>query len=47
MRLEIAVDGLGAPLHPGALRYYREVGLEIPDRLIIEEPSAPLTVEEA
>jgi len=22
------------PLHPGALRYYRELGLEIPDRLI-------------
>jgi hypothetical protein len=39
MQLEIAVDGLGAPLHPGALRYYREVGLEIPARLIIEEPS--------
>jgi hypothetical protein len=38
MRLEIAVDGLGAPLHAGALRYYREVGLEIPERLIIEEP---------
>ncbi len=39
MRLEIAVAGLGAPLHAGALRYYREVGLEIPDRLIMEEPS--------
>lgn len=37
MRLEIAVEGLGAPLHSGALRYYREVGLEIPDRLILEE----------
>jgi hypothetical protein len=37
MRLEIAIDGLGAPLHAGALRYYREVGLEIPDRLILEE----------
>jgi TRAP transporter TAXI family solute receptor len=36
MRLELAVKGLGAPLHPGALRYYREVGLEIPDRLILE-----------
>jgi hypothetical protein len=39
MRLEIAVAGLGAPLHAGALRYYREVGLEIPDRLIMEELS--------
>lgn len=42
MRLDIAVAGLGAPLHAGALRYYREVGLEIPDRLIMEEPSSPL-----
>ncbi len=43
MRLEIAIDGLGAPLHPGAIRYYREVGLAIPERLILqsdfEEPS--------
>ena len=36
MRLEIAVKGLGAPLHPGALRYYREQGVEIPERLILE-----------
>lgn len=39
MRLEIAIEGLGAPLHPGAVRYYREVGLEIPERLLLEEPS--------
>ena len=37
MRLEIAIEGLGAPLHQGAIRYYREVGLEIPARLLIEE----------
>jgi hypothetical protein len=37
MRIEIAIDGLGAPLHPGAIRYYREIGLEIPERLILEE----------
>ncbi len=37
MRPEIAVAGLGAPLHVGALRYYREVGLEIPARLLPEE----------
>jgi TRAP transporter TAXI family solute receptor len=36
MRLELAVNGLGAPLHPGALRYYREAGLDIPDRLVLE-----------
>ena len=47
MRLEIAIDGLGAPLHPGALRYYREVGLEIPERLILEEPSTSLVSEGA
>ncbi len=36
MSLDIAIDGLGAPLHRGAIRYYREIGLEIPDRLILE-----------
>ena len=45
MRLEIAIDGLGAPLHPGAIRYYREVGLEIPARLILEESSP--TIDQA
>ena len=34
MSLESAISGLPAPLHPGALKYYREVGLKIPDRLI-------------
>jgi TRAP transporter TAXI family solute receptor len=34
MRLEIAIEGLGAPLHPGSIRYYREMGLNIPERLI-------------
>ncbi len=37
MQLQIAINGLGAPLHPGALRYYREQGLNIPARLIPEE----------
>ena len=45
MRLEIAIDGLGAPLHPGAIRYYREVGLEIPARLLLEESSP--TIDQA
>ena len=31
MSLEKAVAGLPFPLHPGAARYYREQGLEIPD----------------
>ena len=34
MALEKAIDGLPAPLHPGAARYYQEQGLNIPARLI-------------
>lgn len=33
MKLDLALKGLGAPLHPGAARYYREQGLVIPDEL--------------
>ncbi|MEX2496726.1 MAG: TAXI family TRAP transporter solute-binding subunit [Woeseia sp.] len=33
MKPGLALKGLGAPLHPGAARYYREQGLEIPDHL--------------
>jgi len=36
MKLEIALRGLTAPLHPGALRYYRERDLDIPPHLIPE-----------
>ena len=45
MRLEIAIDGLGAPLHPGAIRYYREVGLEIPERLILQSDFEELSAD--
>jgi len=34
MVVENAMAGLPAPLHPGAARYYKEVGLDIPDHLI-------------
>ena len=34
MTLEAAIAGLPVPLHPGAARYYQEVGVDIPDRLI-------------
>ena len=34
MSLDKALAGLPAPLHPGAARYYREVGIEIPVELI-------------
>lgn len=36
MSLESALSGLPAPLHPGAARYFREAGLDIPARLIAE-----------
>ncbi|MFV0476134.1 MAG: TAXI family TRAP transporter solute-binding subunit [Pikeienuella sp.] len=35
--LETAIMNMYAPLHPGALRYYREAGLEIPENLIPPE----------
>jgi TRAP transporter TAXI family solute receptor len=34
MALDKAIAGLPVPLHPGAARYYREQGIEIPDNLI-------------
>ncbi len=34
MDISKAMAGLPAPLHPGAARYYKEVGLEIPDHLM-------------
>jgi TRAP transporter TAXI family solute receptor len=34
MAIERAIAGLPLPLHPGAARYYQEVGIDIPERLI-------------
>ncbi len=34
MSLNRAVSGLPMPLHPGALRYYKEAGIAVPDHLI-------------
>ncbi|MFO7804470.1 MAG: TAXI family TRAP transporter solute-binding subunit [Paracoccaceae bacterium] len=34
MAIEQAIAGLPLPLHPGAQRYYEEVGVDIPERLI-------------
>jgi hypothetical protein len=31
-----AIAGLPLPLHPGAARYYKEVGIQIPERLIVK-----------
>ena len=33
MSLEAAIAGLPLPLHPGAIRYYEEQGIDVPDRL--------------
>ncbi len=38
MSLDAAVEGLPVPLHPGALRYYREAGLEVPAALTASDP---------
>ncbi len=34
MDISKALGGLPVPLHPGAMRYYKEVGLEIPENLM-------------
>jgi hypothetical protein len=34
--LENALSGLPAPLHPGALKFYQEKGLDIPPELIAQ-----------
>ena len=34
MAIEKAIAGLPMPLHPGAAKYYQEVGIKIPERLI-------------
>jgi TRAP transporter TAXI family solute receptor len=41
MSLERALDGLSVPLHPGAVRYYREQGLSIPPHLVLEASLYP------
>lgn len=36
MSLERAISGLPAPLHPGAARYFKEQGIQIPERLLAQ-----------
>jgi len=36
MNIDSSMAGLPVALHPGAARYYKEVGLEIPERLMAE-----------
>lgn len=37
MAIEEALEGIPVPLHAGALRYYREQGIDIPERLILPD----------
>ncbi len=37
MSVDKAMAGLPAPLHPGAIKYYQEVGLDIPEHLMMTE----------
>ena len=41
MELDMALRGLGAPLHPGSIRYFREKGLDIPESLILPGEDRP------
>jgi TRAP transporter TAXI family solute receptor len=34
IKLENAISGLPAPLHPGAYQYYQEKGVEVPKNLV-------------
>jgi TRAP transporter TAXI family solute receptor len=36
MNIEAAIAGLPLPLHPGAARYYQEIGIDIPARLLVD-----------
>ncbi|OOX27767.1 C4-dicarboxylate ABC transporter substrate-binding protein [Vibrio parahaemolyticus] len=36
MAIEKAISGLPLPLHPGAIRYYKEMGIEIPSELMAQ-----------
>lgn len=43
MRPEAALEGLTIPLHPGAERYYREMGYAIPTTALAPQPPVPAT----
>jgi TRAP transporter TAXI family solute receptor len=36
MRIDKAIEGLAVPLHPGAIKYYREQGVTIPSSLVVD-----------
>jgi len=35
MAIEKAIAGLPVPLHPGAAKFYKEQGIDVPDRLMV------------
>ncbi len=37
IKLEGAFDGMATPLHAGAIKYYQEIGMEIPEKLVPAE----------
>lgn len=37
MTAEVSVENTATPLHAGALRYYREIGIEVPEELVPPE----------
>ncbi len=37
MHIDKAIAGLPMPLHPGAVRYYKEIGIVVPDELIAKQ----------
>ncbi|GAB2643725.1 TAXI family TRAP transporter solute-binding subunit [Vibrio panuliri] len=36
MAIEKAIAGLPVPLHPGAVKYYQEMGIDVPESLILQ-----------
>lgn len=40
IRLETALEGLGVPLHPGARRFYEEMGLAVTEPFSLQAPAA-------
>lgn len=47
LRKENMLDGLTAPIHPGALRYYREIGMQVPPSRHLSDSSDSLARESA
>lgn len=46
MALDKAIAGLPLPLHPGAVRYYEEAGLVVPEKLKVGDADAAVTAHD-